>query len=510
MIGFGPALARPARSGTARTTTSASLGVVGGGLAGLAAATVAAERGVSVTVWERESYLGGRVGSWPTVIADGSELWMERGFHAFFRQYYNLRRLMRRFDPGLTRLIPLDDYPVVGPGGITESFQALPKLAPFNLIELVRRTPHISLRSLTKVNVSAAMEMVSFDHDATYKRLDDLSAADYLKSLNFPAAAKRMLFDVFAHSFFNPEEEMSAAELVMMFHFYFTGNPEGLVFDVLDDAFEHAFIGPWRRHLEALGVEFKLSSPVESLTRHDDGRFEVMSDGDVTSVDQVVVSVDVPSLDSVLGDSSVAAAREHIAKCGVTAPFVVWRLWLDRPSAPGRQPFIGTAGLGRLDNISLYQLFERESRDWAARTGGSVVELHGYGLTGPTDEEDIKSEYLSALHTLYPETRDATIIDERYILSQDCPSFPPAGHRDRPTVGTAVPGLYLAGDLVSLPFPSALMERASSSGILAANLALERLGVASEPLYSVPARGLATGIWPSRPLASLAAAVRRS
>ena len=29
---------------------------------------------------------------------------MNRGFHAFFRQYYNLRDLLRRIDPGLSML----------------------------------------------------------------------------------------------------------------------------------------------------------------------------------------------------------------------------------------------------------------------------------------------------------------------------------------------------------------------------------------------------------------------
>ena len=38
--------------------------VVGAGIAGLAAATGLAERGVRVTVAEREPYLGGRVGGW--------------------------------------------------------------------------------------------------------------------------------------------------------------------------------------------------------------------------------------------------------------------------------------------------------------------------------------------------------------------------------------------------------------------------------------------------------------
>ena len=46
--------------------------VVGGGIAGLAAATGLAERGVRVTLLEREDQLGGRVASWPVESAGGA------------------------------------------------------------------------------------------------------------------------------------------------------------------------------------------------------------------------------------------------------------------------------------------------------------------------------------------------------------------------------------------------------------------------------------------------------
>ena len=45
--------------------------VIGAGIAGLAAATGLAERGVTVDVVERESYLGGRVGGWTELGPDG-------------------------------------------------------------------------------------------------------------------------------------------------------------------------------------------------------------------------------------------------------------------------------------------------------------------------------------------------------------------------------------------------------------------------------------------------------
>ncbi|MBR7503567.1 FAD-dependent oxidoreductase, partial [Mycobacterium tuberculosis] len=62
-----------------------SVTVIGGGIAGLNAAAVLAERGVDVVLVESGPRLGGRVSAWP--LPGGRT--MSRGFHAFFRQYYN-------------------------------------------------------------------------------------------------------------------------------------------------------------------------------------------------------------------------------------------------------------------------------------------------------------------------------------------------------------------------------------------------------------------------------------
>ena len=111
--------------------------VVGGGIAGLTAALGLAERGVRVTVLEREDRLGGRVRSWPVALPGGGSGEMSRGFHAFFRQYYNLRAVLRRTDPTLERLRPLDDYPLVRDGGGRDSFSNIPRTPPWNLAAFV-------------------------------------------------------------------------------------------------------------------------------------------------------------------------------------------------------------------------------------------------------------------------------------------------------------------------------------------------------------------------------------
>jgi isorenieratene synthase len=201
--------------------------VIGGGLAGVSAAVVLAERGLSVSLVERERFLGGRAGAWTETLADGASFEMERGFHAFFRHYHNVRALIRRVDPSLSILTPLDDYPLLGPGGAKESFSGLPKTTPLNILELVRRSPTIRFWDLRHADLKVARSLLAFDPIDTYARLDTTTAKDFLDGLRFPPKARQMLFDVFAHSFFNPDDDYSAAELCAMFHYYFTRNPEG-------------------------------------------------------------------------------------------------------------------------------------------------------------------------------------------------------------------------------------------------------------------------------------------
>ena len=92
-------LVLPGPGGHDRVRSPLHAVVAGGGLAGVAAATVLAERGVSVVLAEREGFLGGRAGAWTDRLATGEPFEMERGFHAFFRRYYNLHALLRRTEP---------------------------------------------------------------------------------------------------------------------------------------------------------------------------------------------------------------------------------------------------------------------------------------------------------------------------------------------------------------------------------------------------------------------------
>lgn len=65
--------------GAARAAEPAPLAaVVGGGIAGIAAAAALAERGVRVELLEAGAELGGRLCGWPTRLADGSTVTIDR------------------------------------------------------------------------------------------------------------------------------------------------------------------------------------------------------------------------------------------------------------------------------------------------------------------------------------------------------------------------------------------------------------------------------------------------
>ncbi|WP_171112194.1 MULTISPECIES: FAD-dependent oxidoreductase [unclassified Streptomyces] len=469
-----------------------AVAVVGGGIAGLAAATVLAERGARVTLLEREGELGGRLAGWQVRLADGSSATMTRGFHAFFRQYYNLRALLRRTDPGLHGLTPLPDYPLRHSAGMLDRFARVPRTPPLNALGFVALSPTFGWRDLTAIQARSALPLLDVRVPQVYERLDGVGAHDFLSRIGFPAAARHLAFEVFSRSFFADPRDLSAAELALMFHIYFLGSSEGLLFDVPREPFPQALWEPLGNYLQARGATVLLASAVDAVTPAPDGTVRVSAAGRTRCFDAVVLAMDVPGLQQVAAASPDLVDRtwrDGVAGLRTAPPFLVSRLWLDRPVHADRPAFLGTSGYAELDNISVLDRWEGEAHRWSLRTGGSVVELHAYAVPPGADRKNVQERLVHQLHRVYPETRDAQVIDSRHEWRADCPLFAVGGYDRRPRVRTADPAVVVAGDMVATGLPVALMERAATSGFLAASALLRRWGVRAEPLRTVPDRG---------------------
>ncbi|GAB3822848.1 FAD-dependent oxidoreductase [Tessaracoccus terricola] len=487
------AVRHPGPPGAPRTTRDRHVAVVGGGIAGLAAATALAERGVRVTLLESDDRLGGRVSAWP--LPDGRT--MSRGFHAFFRQYYNLRALLRRVDPELRRLVPVEDYPLQRPDGLRDSFTGLARTPPWSVLQFVARSPAFTLRGLAGVNVPAALELLRVRFPGTFSDYDGESAASFLDRLRFPAGARDLALEVFARSFFANPTEFGAGELVAMFHTYFLGSAEGLLFDVPDDDYDQALWRPLGQHLHGLGVDVRTGSRADGIELGDDGAV-VTVDGRRLEADAVVLAADPRAARALVADlpgEGLTPWRESVAATVNAPPFAVVRLWLDTPVAPERPAFLGTSGYGPLDNVSVLERFEAGAARWAEDNGGSVVELHAYACAPDTASDDdaaaeVVARLEAELHRVFPETAGAGVLAREVLVRDDCTLIGPDRWGERPGVTTPSPRLVLAGDWVRCELPVALMERAATTGLLAANELLGGWGVAGHEVWTVPTTGL--------------------
>ncbi len=308
--------------------------------------------------------------------------------------------------------------------------------------------------------------------------------------MRFPTGARHLALEVFARSFFALPSNFSAGELVGMFHTYFLGSSEGLLFDVPRDDYDTALWAPLGRYLDGLGVEVRTQESVRGFDlAADDGVRVELTDATLDASALVLATDLVVSRDLLLAaDLGDQSWQERVAATQSAPPFAVWRLWFDRLVNAERPPFLGTSGYGPLDNVTVLERFEAGAADWSARHGGSVVELHAYALPGPVDPEQVQAQLMAELVRVYPELAGAGVRAQEWLLSQDCPLSSPQPWERRLTVTTPDPRVKLAGDGIRCDYPVALMERAATTGFLAANELLAGYGLPGHDLWTVPMR----------------------
>jgi isorenieratene synthase len=508
MAGMRPYLASAPSGPHDAVTARPRVVVAGGGVAGASAAVILAERGIPVVICEAADRLGGRLGAHPRTLPDGTVQWVDHGFHGFFRQYYNWRQILRRISSGPAPLLhPLGSYPVISSRWPDEEFDRLPPAPPLSILALTLRSPSLRLRELARADHAVGLSLLGFDPDQTYAHLDQLSAEQFLAALRLPERARVMLFNVFAHSFFNDAAAMSAAELVAMFHFYFLANPEGLGMDAPHADYSSAIWVPLRHYLEQRGTQIRTGTPVTAIEGGRPGHWRVRTGtGETLTAEEVVLATDAGTAARILGASPHATSADQrlaavAAQPRTGPPYAVARYWLDGDVRQERAPFTSIADPCVLDSVTLYHRFEAGALRWHQRTGGSVVELHAYACPPGVAAAELGATMLAELGRLWPETRRLRQVDHYCQVGTDAAGFPVGGRASTPGVRTAVPGLTLAGDWVATPFPSALMERAAATGIGAANAILAARGYRTEPVWSVPPRGILARRW--------AAAMRR-
>ncbi len=594
-----------------RLSQPATAVVIGGGLAGLAAAYELSQRGVAVTLLERSPQLGGKIASWPIQVGDQSFM-MEHGFHGFFPQYYNLFSLVNDLNIS-QNFKSLDFYSLVYKEHYApEVFRPSNSAFPWNIVDLAISSSNrlewgINLTHIKHLQVFR--EITGFRNPQSYQRLDQLSVEEWVGD-DFPRGLYDLYFLPFAKSSLNAPDVLSAGELMQFFHFYFFGNPEGLAFNGTCQDMGRCLVDPLVAAIEAnggqvltgvtvsqvdwqdnkiAGVTYQKGSVANnsvpfwvdrnpllsseqmeyfgagdqvyslapgadmalSLTCTHQGcsvqrqvepneagylcpchgaayasngqvlagpakdnltQYQVLKrEGDRLQLvaanlnqgnppmplkaDYYVMAADIPGIKALfaLSEGTVEPTlAAQVDELQVADPFAVGRFWFDRDFDWQHSWFTSLSGYRLTDSITLYHRIQDDYIAWAERTGGSVVELHAYCYKEkdfPT-QADILSTFEAELYEIVPELKGATVLHRQLVNQKNFAGFPPGSFANRPQTTTAADNLLFAGDWVRMPFPCGLMERAVSSGLLAANAILQQQGGKRRPILSVNPEGV--------------------
>ncbi|NJO77946.1 MAG: FAD-dependent oxidoreductase [Cyanobacteria bacterium RM1_2_2] len=211
--------------------------------------------------------------------------------------------------------------------------------------------------------------------------------------------------------------------------------------------------------------------------------------------DYYVFATDVPGVQQLftrMTGEVDADFDQQVKQLAIADPFAVCRFWFDRDFDWQHSNFASLSGYRLTDSITLYHRIQRQFIEWAQRTGGSVVELHAYCYKEKEfpNQATLLSTFEQELYEIVPSLQQATLLHRELVNQKNFSGYPPNSYANRPATCTPVANLLFAGDWVKMPFPCGLMERAVSSGLLAANEVLQREGLQRRAIFSVNPEGI--------------------
>ncbi len=458
--------------------------VVGGGLAGIAAALDCAAAGASVTLVEVRRRLGGAAYSFER---EGLE--MDNGQHVFLRCCVAYRSLLARIgSEELTSIQPRLEIPVLKPGRPPAVLRRGSLPAPAHLAGALVRYPHLSPRQRAGA-VRAALGLMRLNpQDPT---LDAMTFGEWLARRGQGPAAVEALWDLVALPTLNLRA--ADASLALAAFVFRTGLLSAR--DAGDIGFHRASLSktigePALRALREAGVEVRLGWRAQALARTGEG-VEVYGQGAAAEGDQTAGAdggADAGAQDG-LSAEAVIVAVPHTRAATLLEPLLGERATALR--GLGSSPIVNlhvvydrtvcelpfAAGVG----TPVQYVFDRtRAADAPAGCQYLAVSLSGAEREMEMSVQELRERYLPALRELLPRAREASV--ERFVATREhAATFraAPGVAALRPGPVTAVPGLVLAGAWTATGWPATL-EGAVLSGHEAAAAALRALELGGE------------------------------
>jgi squalene-associated FAD-dependent desaturase len=434
--------------------SSRRIAVVGGGLAGLAAALECADQGATVTLFESRSRLGGA-----TFSVERHGYWLDNGQHVALRCCTAYRSFLRRL--GVDHLLELQPrlrIPVLAPEGPPATLERNSLPAPFHLTSTLLRYGHLSLRERLMAS-RAALALRSLDPDDP--ELDRETFGRWLREHGQSDRAIAALWNLIALPTLNlSADDASLALAVKVFRTGLLDESDACDIGVPSVPLQQLHADPAGAALTALGARIETSAAVRRIERTDDG-LKVQLRETEEPADAVIVAVPHDSAAQLLPPGTLdPQALEGLG----ASPIVNVHLHYDRVVLD--EPFAAAV------DSPVQWVFDRTAAAGVEHGQFICISISGADDEIGQPEEELRERYVAALGRLLPAARNAELLDG-FVTRQPRATFRgiPGTRALRPGASTSVEGLYLAGSWTDTGWP-ATMEGAVRSGVAAARAAL--------------------------------------
>jgi squalene-associated FAD-dependent desaturase len=432
--------------------------VVGGGLAGLTAATRLVQQGHQVTLVEARARLGGATFSFER---DG--LAVDNGQHVLLRCYTEYRELLETF--GVGDRIDLQDrfhIPVITADGRRAELSRTNLPAPLHLAKSLAGYRLLSPSDRARVLVAAGLLRTLNPADPG---LDNRSFGEWLARHGQRRSAVDALWNLITVAALNTDAaHASLALCAMVFRTALLERPDAADIGVPTLPLGELHGAAAERYLTRHGAKILLHTPVRSI-QPVGGGFEVALDGDTVVADVVVVATP-PEAAAAIVPAGALTYPERLAELG-GAPIVNVHAVYDRRVTT--EPFTAVVG------SPVQWVFDRTAVAGLDAGQYLAVSLSAAQQWIDTPTGQLRELFLPEMARLFPRAGQAEVT--RFFVTRERRATfrqSPGSARLRPPARTNLPGCVLAGAWTATGWPDT-MEGAVRSGNEAARIAHERL-----------------------------------